>query len=378
MAVPNTNTFSLQDVVDEISGTQGSLQDCVDDATESGFDTNYYTSPATSLLEFRNYVDFICSDYSNGLPFTMSSGHTLVEAAWMNGGRAAIVVQRVPGSGVPDSDVIRIFKTNTPYCVNGLTNSSGWTISHHSTTTDMYYAFNHEASTFVAIDKRSTGGSVIRALTFNTSNDSISLSTLTNVSSIISFIDSAGSDFLGVTAYIGSDGEVTGFGVLEKQYTSVSGVYKHRLRLYSTNNNDDWTDTSATWFFEADVIMNSNRGSGNTTPVTRVYSLGCAINGAETEQTVWFATDETGTGIWKYGWNISWDHLLETNVSSEEDDPLDFGIDLDEITLGSDQILAGDYHDGTGASDQRATVIDYSTLTAIEMETDNTTSGLFG
>ena len=55
MAVPNTDTFSLQDVVDEINPTTDDLQDCVDDANSSDYDTTYYTAPATSLLEFRNY-----------------------------------------------------------------------------------------------------------------------------------------------------------------------------------------------------------------------------------------------------------------------------------------------------------------------------------
>ena len=55
MAVPNTNTFSLQDVVDEINPTTDDLQDCINDAIEGSYDPTYYTAPATSLLEFRNY-----------------------------------------------------------------------------------------------------------------------------------------------------------------------------------------------------------------------------------------------------------------------------------------------------------------------------------
>ncbi len=57
MAVPNTNTFSLQNVVDEINPTTDDLQDCVNDANSAFYDTDYYTAPATSLLEFRNYND---------------------------------------------------------------------------------------------------------------------------------------------------------------------------------------------------------------------------------------------------------------------------------------------------------------------------------
>jgi hypothetical protein len=55
MAVPDTNTFSLQDVVNEVNPTTNDLVDCISDADNNAYDTNYYTSPATSLLEFRNY-----------------------------------------------------------------------------------------------------------------------------------------------------------------------------------------------------------------------------------------------------------------------------------------------------------------------------------
>ena len=56
MAVPDTTTFSLDDVAQELGlGSGDSLQDCIDDAVSGDYDTNYYSSPATSLLEFRNY-----------------------------------------------------------------------------------------------------------------------------------------------------------------------------------------------------------------------------------------------------------------------------------------------------------------------------------
>ena len=55
MAVPDTDTFSLQDVVNEINPTTDDLQDCINDAIASKYDPTYYTAPATSLLEFRNY-----------------------------------------------------------------------------------------------------------------------------------------------------------------------------------------------------------------------------------------------------------------------------------------------------------------------------------
>ena len=55
MAVPDESTFSLQNVVDEINPTTDDLVDCISDATEGNYDIRYFSSPATSLLEFRNY-----------------------------------------------------------------------------------------------------------------------------------------------------------------------------------------------------------------------------------------------------------------------------------------------------------------------------------
>lgn len=54
MAVPNTTTFSLLDVVAEIAGGPTSLQACFDNAIASAFDPAYSGSK-NSLLNFRNY-----------------------------------------------------------------------------------------------------------------------------------------------------------------------------------------------------------------------------------------------------------------------------------------------------------------------------------
>jgi len=55
MAVPNTTTFSLQDVVDEVNPTTNDLVDCISDAVTASYNPTYFTAPATSLLEFRDY-----------------------------------------------------------------------------------------------------------------------------------------------------------------------------------------------------------------------------------------------------------------------------------------------------------------------------------
>jgi hypothetical protein len=64
--VPNTNTFTLQDVTNEIYGNTNSgknLVDCFADANPVGFDSSYEGSK-NSLLNFRNYNNITYQTYS--------------------------------------------------------------------------------------------------------------------------------------------------------------------------------------------------------------------------------------------------------------------------------------------------------------------------
>jgi hypothetical protein len=54
MAVPDTSTFTLQDVVNEVNPTTDDLIDCFADAVASKFDSTYSGSK-NQLLNFRNY-----------------------------------------------------------------------------------------------------------------------------------------------------------------------------------------------------------------------------------------------------------------------------------------------------------------------------------
>ena len=56
MAVPNTNTFSLQNVVTEIglSGSKAKLADCFANASSSGF-VSSYKGVKDRLYNFRGY-----------------------------------------------------------------------------------------------------------------------------------------------------------------------------------------------------------------------------------------------------------------------------------------------------------------------------------
>jgi len=54
MGVPNTTTFTLQNVVTEVNPTTDDLVDCFADAVASKFDSAYEGSK-NQLLNFRNY-----------------------------------------------------------------------------------------------------------------------------------------------------------------------------------------------------------------------------------------------------------------------------------------------------------------------------------
>lgn len=54
MAVPNTNTFSLQDVQTELGGVNDDLVECFANANAGSFDPAYEGSK-NQLLNFRNY-----------------------------------------------------------------------------------------------------------------------------------------------------------------------------------------------------------------------------------------------------------------------------------------------------------------------------------
>mgnify|MGYP003657974146 CR=1 FL=1 len=76
MSVPNTNTFTLQNVVDAVNPTSNDLADCFADAISSNFDSTYSGSK-NSLLNFRNYgaVPWVISDITenSNSPATLSS-----------------------------------------------------------------------------------------------------------------------------------------------------------------------------------------------------------------------------------------------------------------------------------------------------------------
>ena len=66
MAVPNTTTFTLQNVVDSMPSEAENLVDCFAVATSSCFDATYSGSK-NNLLNFRNYGAVCTTSYSSSV-----------------------------------------------------------------------------------------------------------------------------------------------------------------------------------------------------------------------------------------------------------------------------------------------------------------------
>ena len=80
----------LSDVKSNMEGvdaglTINSLQDAIDNAIISSYDPTYYTAPATSLKEFRNYNHFIEIPLANIISRWKLNGNSLDEKGLNNG-----------------------------------------------------------------------------------------------------------------------------------------------------------------------------------------------------------------------------------------------------------------------------------------------------
>ena len=92
MAVPDTTTFTLQDVVTEVNPTTDDLVDCFADAVASKFDSNYSGSK-NSLLNFRNYGAVTLTTFHltvNTPKSTFACYGTANNVAYHNGGSNTI------------------------------------------------------------------------------------------------------------------------------------------------------------------------------------------------------------------------------------------------------------------------------------------------
>lgn len=72
MAIPDTDTFTLQDVVNEINPTTDDLVDCFADAVSNKFDSGH-EGDKDRLLNFRNYDGAVNSAFLLSNPEIISS-----------------------------------------------------------------------------------------------------------------------------------------------------------------------------------------------------------------------------------------------------------------------------------------------------------------
>ncbi len=79
MAVPDTNTFSLLDVVNEIKPSSNDLVTCFAEADINKFDPAYYDT-GNDLLEFRNYEasQYVLTADQTDLHYTADVGSKIV------------------------------------------------------------------------------------------------------------------------------------------------------------------------------------------------------------------------------------------------------------------------------------------------------------
>ncbi len=148
MGVPNTSTFSLQDVVNEINPTTDDLVDCIADAISSDYDPTYYTSPATSLLEFRNYA-------GSGAVYISSSGTSSTTSTTIN-----YTLGSVP---VGDMIVLTVFQDSP---TSTITTPSGYTVER--STLDGIHVFSkvnlNPTNQSVTITSQSSGYKILNAM----------------------------------------------------------------------------------------------------------------------------------------------------------------------------------------------------------------------
>jgi hypothetical protein len=123
MGVPNRADFTLQDVVNAINPTTDDLQDCVNDAIEGYYDTNYYTAPATSLKEFRNYGNEICTlnDLQVSTTDPTNANGDNGTATITYSGNVGSVTYNINGGSF-------ISAPSSPFTINNLQESTAYTI----------------------------------------------------------------------------------------------------------------------------------------------------------------------------------------------------------------------------------------------------------
>ncbi len=100
-AVPDTTTFSLQDVVDSVAPTTDDLNDCFNDAVSGQFDPAYEGNK-DNLLNFRNYGNQTSTGVTDVNPYPSGGNYDSGRYAYLPPaglGYYAAQVKSTDGSG---------------------------------------------------------------------------------------------------------------------------------------------------------------------------------------------------------------------------------------------------------------------------------------
>ncbi len=240
MAVPNTNTFSLQDVVDEINPTTDDLVDCFADAVASKFDPAYSGSK-DNLLNFRNYdntpptnPNYLLSSITSGSSKTLSWTGIPVAAKLLGGfvsadGRHGIVVANHSNTyyiGYYSYNIA--FQSNQIYYVSSYTSIAGTIQSSQNPT--MTCSISKDQRRIQVLGKNSSGTKICETIYLTSNSPGFGTPSSVSQSTVSTF---TGTDFYRTASYV-SHMSNNLFG-----YVSVTNSYVKQLfigrNLYSSS-----------------------------------------------------------------------------------------------------------------------------------------------
>lgn len=257
VSVPNTETFSLQDVYNAVhnhtSGTQTNLQSCFDNAISGYFNPTYNQdsyAPANSMLRFRDYKptgcsaptvttasitdifgttatgggnvtsDGGCTVTARGVCWSTSSNPTIANSKTTDGTGTGSFTSSLTGLTCGTTYYVRAYATNSQGTSYG--SQVSFVAYYTNATTDFWYLFSVTA----------TGGSPVYSGTTLTDAQNmcttISGSYLTSTSSRFYTVGSASVGKSVFVSYAQCPYNVTGYFVYEPDYpakTNLSIVY---------------------------------------------------------------------------------------------------------------------------------------------------------
>ncbi len=128
--VPNTTTFTLQNVVDAVNPTTDDLNDCFSDADSAQFDPAY-EGAKDRLYNFRNYGNqtttmTVSVEYSGAYKYSIGyPNYTLAQQKSTSGSGTGFSVDILMGTLLNGSDRWYVFEVDNSTVSN---NSSGYAV----------------------------------------------------------------------------------------------------------------------------------------------------------------------------------------------------------------------------------------------------------